>query len=73
LLQSMGENPLMDKPTKILLTGDMICGEFIEALKGTMKDSIGMVPPIFVDDPVVVAAKGAAEFRRRGESPFGHV
>jgi hypothetical protein len=73
LIQPLGENPLIDKPIKILLAGDMIYGKFIDVLKEAMMDSIGIIPPIFVDDPVVVAAKGAAEFRRRGESPFGHV
>jgi hypothetical protein len=73
LLQRMHENPWLGKPEMILLTGDMIDGDFIDVLKEAMKDYIGLVPPIFFDDPVVVAAKGAAELRRRGESPFGHV
>jgi len=31
---------------------------------------MGSVPPVFGGDALVVAAKGAAEFRRRGQSPW---
>jgi hypothetical protein len=73
LLQRLHENPWLGKPEMILLTGDMIDSDFIDALQEAMKDYMGVVPPIYFDDPVVVAAKGAAELRMRGESPFGHV
>ena len=69
----MHENPWLGKPEMILLTGDMIDGDFIDVLQEAVKDYMGVVPPIFFNDPVVVAAKGAAELRQRGESPFGHV
>jgi len=66
LLQRMLEIPAMKKPVRIILTGDMVHGDFMHMLEEAMKDHIGEVPPIFSDDAVVVAAKGAAEFRRRG-------
>jgi hypothetical protein len=66
LLQRMLETPAMKKPVKIILTGDMVHGEFMHVLEETIKDHMGEVPPIFSDDTVVVAAKGAAELRRRG-------
>jgi hypothetical protein len=58
------------KPTKILITGDKAYGYFMEFLEETIKDHIGSVPPIISEDAVVVAAKGAAEFMRRGPAPW---
>jgi hypothetical protein len=53
-------------PSKIILTGDMAHDEtFTLVLEEAMVKAIGRVPPIFSSDPESVAAKGAAEFRRR--------
>jgi hypothetical protein len=55
-----------DRPSKIILTGDMVLDEtFTHVLKEAMVNVMGKVPPIFSRDPELVAAKGAAEFRRR--------
>jgi hypothetical protein len=70
LLQVMLKFPTMEKPVKIILTGDMVRGEFLHKLEEAMKDHMGRAVPIFSDDALVVAAKGAAEFRRRGQSPY---
>lgn len=70
VVQRMEETPGMGKPVRIILTGDAVDDEFVgelgRAMKGVMKD----MPPVFGDDALVAAAKGAAEFRRRGQSPF---
>jgi len=70
LQQIMQKFPAMEKPVKIILTGDMVNGDFMQNLEEAMKDHLGRIPPIFSNDAVVVAAKGAAEFRRRGQSPY---
>lgn len=70
LLQVMVKFPAMEKPERIILTGDMVDDEFIHHLEEAMNDHLGRVPPIFSDNALVVAAKGAAEFRRRGQSPY---
>jgi hypothetical protein len=70
LVQRMKETPGMGKPVRIIVTGDRVDEEFLgvleEAMKGVMKD----VPSVVWDNPPLAAAKGAAEFRRRGQSPF---
>jgi hypothetical protein len=59
----------MAKPIKIVLTGDMVHGEFRKFEEAIM-ENMGTVPPIFSENSVVVAAKGAAELWRRGEAPW---
>ncbi|KAH0536745.1 hypothetical protein FGG08_006417 [Glutinoglossum americanum] len=55
-----------ERPSKIILTGDMALDEtFTRILKEAMVNVMGKVPPIFSNDPEFVATKGAAEFRRR--------
>jgi hypothetical protein len=55
-----------EHPSKIILTGDMALDEtFTRVLKEAMVEVMGKVPAIFSSDPELVAAKGAAEFRRR--------
>ncbi|KAI9855694.1 MAG: hypothetical protein M1813_009656 [Trichoglossum hirsutum] len=55
-----------EHPSKIILTGDMALDEtFTRVLKEAMVDVMGKVPPIFSSDPEFVAARGAAELRRR--------
>jgi hypothetical protein len=70
IVQRMVENPMLEKPRRIILTGDMVQGEFMQVLREVIKDYEGQVPPIFSEDAVVVAAKGAAELRRRGQAPW---
>lgn len=66
LLATMLEFPGYAKPSRILITGDMTDGYFMEFLAKTMVKHIGWVPPIISKDAVVAAAKGAAEIMRRG-------
>jgi hypothetical protein len=55
-----------ERPSKIILTGDMAVDEtFTRVLKEAMVEVMGKVPAIFSSDPELVVAKGAAEFRRR--------
>ncbi|KAI9767436.1 MAG: hypothetical protein M1840_005665 [Geoglossum simile] len=57
-----------ERPSKIILTGDMALDEtFTRVLKEAMVGVMGKVPLIFSSDPELVAAKGAAEFRRRND------
>jgi hypothetical protein len=70
LLQKMLETLAMKKPVKIIMTGDMVHGDFMQVLEEIIKDHMGEVPLDFSDDAVVVAAKGAAEFKRRGQSKW---
>jgi len=60
----------MEKPKRIVLTGDMVDGEFRKALEEAVMEHMGRVPPVFAQDALVVAAKGAAEFRRRGQAEW---
>lgn len=53
-------------PQLIMITGDAADGKFMEHLKSTMLGHMGKVPDIISDDPIFAAAKGAAEFMRRG-------
>ncbi len=62
----MVQNQHYERPSKIILTGDMALNErFTRVLREAMVNVIGKVPPIFSSSPEFVAAKGAAEFRRR--------
>lgn len=72
LLAVMTEFPLFPRPTKILVTGDKVYGDFMEFLVSTLKEYLGSVPPILPVDATVqvVSAKGAAEFMRRGPAPW---
>jgi hypothetical protein len=57
-----------ERPSKILLTGDMALNEtFIRVLKEAMMNIMGKVPPIISSDPELIAAKGAAEIGRRND------
>jgi hypothetical protein len=71
ILQKMIETPAMTKPGMIILTGDMISDEsFRRVLEDGIRNYLGWVPPIYADDAMAVAAKGAAELRRRGKAPW---
>jgi hypothetical protein len=70
ILRRMKELPAVDKPVKIILTGDAVDGDFQPFLERTVKDFMGEVPPIYADDAPVVAAKGAARLRRLGMAPW---
>lgn len=59
-----------EKPKKIIVTGDEANGDFMRVLEEAMMEYMRHVPPIFSNDTVVAAAKGAAEFRRRGQAPW---
>jgi hypothetical protein len=66
LLHTMVEFPGFPKPAKIMITGDMANGSFREFLEKTIKGHMGVLPPVLSDSSNVVAARGAAEFMRRG-------
>ena len=71
LLQKIMETPAMKKPEMIILTGDMVFdADFRVVLEEAMRDYLGWVLPIFLEDAVVVAAKGVAELRRRVKAPW---
>jgi hypothetical protein len=70
LLETMRTFPLFPRPQKIMLTGDMVHDDFMNFLKTTLNDYLGKIPPILSVDPVVVSAKGAAEFMRREPAPY---
>jgi hypothetical protein len=61
------------KPELIMITGESANEEFMEYLKKAMIGHMGKVPKIISDEPTVVAAKGAAEFMRRGPYPWRRV
>jgi hypothetical protein len=66
LQEIMVENPYYPRPEKILLVGDLVQDEgFQEVFKKAMIDIMGTLPPTFEKDVDVVAARGAAELRRR--------
>ena len=53
-------------PEFIIVTGDnMVQGVFMAHLTATVQEYLGSVPPIYSDGALIVAAKGAAEIRRR--------
>lgn len=70
VLHVMQQFPTLDEPVKVILTGDMVDIEFTRNLKIILEDHMGKAPPIYSDDALVAAARGAAEFRRRGQSPY---
>ncbi len=67
LLLRMVQTSAMKKPIMVILTGDKVGGEFRSFLEEATADYMGTVPPIHSRDSIVVATKGAAELRRRGE------
>ena len=61
----------MEKPMVIILTGDMFSdADFKSILEDAIGDYLGWAPPNYSDDAMAVAAKGAAELRRRGKAPW---
>lgn len=53
------------KPEFIIVAGDRANDDFMAYLTGAIQDHLGHVPPIYVDDALLVTAKGGAEPRRR--------
>lgn len=70
LLLRMIESPAMQRPVKILVTGDGVDGKFASILKEATLEHLGEPVPIINEDAMLVAAKGAAELRRRGEADW---
>ncbi|KAK5653809.1 hypothetical protein OQA88_7967 [Cercophora sp. LCS_1] len=70
LLSISREYPSFEKPDLVLITGNAADGEFKHVLEEALMEDMGRVPPFIDRDPVVVAAKGAAEFMRRGPAPW---
>lgn len=70
IVRKMIKTPAVKQPVMIMLTGDMVEEDFMGVLKEAMMEYTGEVPPIFADDAVVVAAKAAAELRRRGQAAW---
>jgi hypothetical protein len=66
----MENYPGFSKPEVIMITGDAADAEFMENLEEAMMDHMGRMPEVISDESVVVAAKGAAEFMRRGPAPW---
>lgn len=61
-------NSSYQRPARVTVTGDRADDKtFITILEEVLKDHLEKVPPRSMDDPVFVAAKGAAEFRRRAD------
>lgn len=58
--------PYFDKPDLILVNGDAVEREFMQHLENSIARHMGRVPEVLSDEPVTAAAKGAAEFMRRG-------
>lgn len=52
-------------PQMVILTGDMVQGELIDVVQAVLYDRLKKTLPIYSDDATVVAAKGAAELKRR--------
>ncbi|RDL37428.1 Uncharacterized protein BP5553_04861 [Venustampulla echinocandica] len=65
LLEIMDKYPLFNRPKTIIVTGDVVYGNFMNFLKETLNDYLGKLPPILSADAKVVSAMGAAEFMRR--------
>ncbi|KAI1843511.1 hypothetical protein JX266_010337 [Neoarthrinium moseri] len=57
--------PLFPKPGKVLVTGDLDGGDFIDFLRSTMEEYLGTAPHFLTNDTTTAAAKGAAQFMRR--------
>ena len=59
-------NSSHQRPARVVVTGDMADDKtFITILEEVLRDNLENVPPRSMGDPVFVAARGAAEFRRR--------
>lgn len=70
IVQKMKEYPLMETPERIILTGEGVDGKFRQVLEEVVVELVGSVPPISAEDALVVTAKGAAEFMRRGKAAW---
>ncbi|PNY23692.1 Uncharacterized protein TCAP_06365 [Tolypocladium capitatum] len=70
LLYTMRTFPGFPKPDKIMITGDMAHENFMNFLEETITQYMGFVPPIISEEAQLAAAKGAAEFMRRGPAPW---
>lgn len=70
LLSINTQFPLFPKPSRILLTGNMAYGYFVELLESTMQDYLGTIPPLLANNTCKAAAQGAAEFKRRAAAPW---
>ncbi|KAK5655246.1 hypothetical protein OQA88_5813 [Cercophora sp. LCS_1] len=70
VLAIMEEYPYFPKPDLVMVTGDAVERAFLENLEAALLANMGRVPEILSDQPVVVAARGAAEFMRRGPAPW---
>lgn len=56
-----------NRPMKVFLLGDSTRGDtFRTVIEDALKSILGYVPDVYDDDPVFSAARGAAEFARRG-------
>lgn len=70
LLTIMVAFPAFPKPDLVVVTGDAVERDFTEHLEAALLGNMGRIPEILSGEPVVVAAKGAAEFMRRGPAPW---
>jgi hypothetical protein len=70
IVKKMKEYPVMEIPERIILTGEGVDGKFRQVVEEAVIELVGSVPPISADGALVVTAKGAAEFRRRGKAPW---
>ena len=57
-------------PNLVIVTGDAVNEELLEHLHGALMGHMGSVPEVLSNGSVVAAAKGAAEFMRRGPAPW---
>lgn len=69
ILKKVREIP-WETPDRVILTGEVEDPGFMKALNGAMDEHYGFSPPIYSADSMVVAAKGNAEFRRRGPADW---
>lgn len=66
ILMGMPGMPSIPRPDQIILTGEVDDAQFMGAFNEAMEEYLGTdIPPIYSDSPMVVAAVGNAEFRRR--------
>lgn len=70
IVEKMVEFPALERPVKVIVTGESVDRGFLKVLEEALVELMGDAPPIFAADEIVVAAKGAAEFRRRGKAPW---
>ncbi|RYP19493.1 hypothetical protein DL765_003333 [Monosporascus sp. GIB2] len=68
ILTRLRKTPAMHKPDRIFLTDGVEDVDFMKALNETMEENMGSVSHIYSADAVVIAAKGNAEFRSRGQA-----